>query len=420
MTSSASQPLEAIVRPLAPVVLSAVMRRVNDFSLAEDAVQESLMAAFVQWPKDGVPHDAKAWLIKVALRRLTDVIRSEAARRKREAYVVSLISFEDQMVLPPDEQTYDDKDDSLTLLFMCCHPCLSNSSAIALTLRALGGLTTAEIAAAFFVPESTMAQRISRAKQQLKETQMPFSLPTPDDIPNRLTNVLHVLYLIFNEGYSVTAGESLYRTDLSHEAIRLTRALYLLTPNFPEVGGLLALMLFTDARRRARMGALGEVIPLDQQDRKLWDQSQIAEATELLTQTLPMGAVGQYQIQAAIAALHDEAKSIDETDWVQILALYNLLLQITDNPAVALSRAVAVAMVHGVEKGLECLQSLEKDPRIGRTHRLIAVRAHLRERQGNYELAIDDYQCASEQTASNAEQLYLRMQAARLRDKLPH
>jgi len=410
---------ERLLRELAPQVLGVIIRRFRDFGASEDAVQEALIAAATQWARDGVPDEPRAWLIQVASRRITDHVRSESARRRRESLVVSLASPEEQLAFAADSdeaemQKY--QGDTLILLFMCCHPALSSPSAIALTLRAVGGLTTAEIAKAFLVPEATMAQRISRAKQSIKASGVPFQLPTPEERAERLVAVLHVLYLIFNEGYTASSGSELNRTDLSSEAIRLTRAIHALLPDDGELAGLLALMLLTDARRVARTGPAGELIPLDEQDRGLWDRAAIIEGVELISATLPRGAVGPYQLQAAIAAVHDEAARVEETDWPQILGLYTLLMQMSDNPMVSLNHAIATAMVHGPAAGLELLKELDADARLAGHHRLDAVRAHLLERAGDPEAAVAHYQSAAGRTTSVPEQRYLLTQAARLRD----
>jgi RNA polymerase sigma factor (sigma-70 family) len=404
-------PIERLLRELTPQVLGIVARRFRDFAAAEDAVQEASLAAAMQWPRDGLPENPRAWLTQVAFRRMTDHIRSDSARRRRESEAALEM---DQLAPPVDVAREPDRDDSLILLFMCCHPALTPASAIALTLRAVGGLTTAEIAHAFLVPEATMAQRISRAKQSIKDSGIPFQLPTTEERAPRLRAVLHVLYLIFNEGYTSSVGPHLQRTDLSHEAIRLTRIVHRLQPDDTEVAGLLALMLLTDARRLARTGAEGELIPLAQQDRALWDRQQIAEGVALLSATLPMGAVGPHQLQAAIAAVHDEAARAEDTDWPQILALYDLLKRMSDNPMVALNRAIAAAMVHGATKGLELLDALKDDARVGEHHRLDAVRAHLLELAGELEAAVRHYRAAAAKTANLPERNYLLAQAARL------
>jgi RNA polymerase sigma factor (sigma-70 family) len=408
-------PIEHVLRELTPQVLGIVVRRFRDFAAAEDAVQEASLAAATQWPRDGRPENPRAWLTQVAFRRMTDHIRSESARRHRESEAALEM---DQLVPPVDAAREPDHDDTLILLFMCCHPALTPASAIALTLRAVGGLTTAEIAHAFLVPEPTMAQRISRAKQSIQDSSIPFQLPTTEERAQRLRSVLHVLYLIFNEGYTSSVGPHLRRADLSREAVRLTRILHQLQPDDTEVAGLLALMLLTDARRLARTGAEAELIPLAQQDRALWDRQQIAEGVALLSATLPKGAVGPYQLQAAIAAVHDEAARADETDWPQILALYDLLRRMSDNPMVALNRAIAAAMVHGATKGLELLDALKTDARLADHHRLDAVRAHLLELAGDREAAVRHYRTAAAKTANLPERNYLLTQAARLSSEL--
>ncbi len=410
-----SSGLEHLLRELAPQVLGSIMRRFGDFSTAEDAVQEALLAAAVQWPDEGVPDNPRGWLIQVASRRMTDHIRSESARRRREAFVLFMQPPEDQQAAPAaDVEGGLDRDDTLILLFMCCHPALTPPSAIALTLRAVGGLTTTEIANAFLVPETTMAQRISRAKQKIRTSGVPFCMPTSAGRAERLSAVLHVLYLIFNEGYAASSGTDLQRNDLAIEAIRLTRLLRHLLPTDSEVAGLLALMLLTDARRRARTGSDGELIPLAEQDRALWDRAAIAEGIALITETLSRGSIGAYQLQAAIAAVHDEATRAEDTDWPQILALYGLLAHMTDNPMVTLSHAIATAMVHGPPAGLKLLEALDADERMAGHYRLDAVRAHFLEMAGDNDAAITHYLSAASRTASVPERNYLTTKAAKL------
>lgn len=441
MSETPAPPLriDRLLRELAPAALGSIVRRFRDFSASEDALQEALLAAATQWPREGVPDEPIGWLVRVASRRIADAVRSEVARSRREGIVVSLVPPEEQLAFPPELGSPDDErdgDDSLVLLFMCCHPALSTSSAIALTLRAVGGLTTAEIARAFLVPEATMAQRISRAKQSIKASQVPFQLPTPDERAARLGAVLHVLYLVFNEGYTASSGAQLVRDDLASEAIRLTRALYakIETTNSAangaanharglgpaargEVAGLLALMLLTDARRAARTGPAGELIPLDEQDRALWDAAAIAEGIALVPVALSTSPPGEYAVQAAIAALHDEAPRAEDTDWRQILALYDVLARLSDSPMVGLGRAVATAMVHGPDAGLARLPALEADARLAGSHRPDAVRGHLLERAGQRGGAIDAYVRAAARTTSTPERNYLLTRAARLRDE---
>jgi RNA polymerase sigma factor (sigma-70 family) len=409
-------PIETLLRELTAQVLGAVTRRFHDFAAAEDAVQEALLAAAMQWPQQGVPDNPRGWLIQVSARRMMDYLRSEEARRRREAEV----ALEDAQLAPSvDVVPEADQDDTLTLFFMCCHPSLTPSSAIALTLRAVGGLTTSEIAKSFLVPEATMAQRISRAKGTIKASGVPFQLPTREEQAQRLRAVLHVLYLIFNEGYTSGTGPQLQRLELSQEAIRLTRCVHTLLPHDGEVAGLLALMLLTDARRAARTGPDGELIPLTKQDRTLWDRAEITEGIALLTAALSKGSIGAYQLQAAIAAVHDEATRAEDTDWPQILALYELLKRMSDNPMVMLNHAIAAAMVHGPSKGLELLKALDSDPRIASHHRLDAVRAHLLEMAGDPRAASNHYRIAASRTTSIPERNYLITQAARLSESTP-
>ena len=404
---------EDLLRELSPQVLGAVIRRFGDFSAAEDAVQEALLAAATQWPEEGMPDNPRGWLIQVAARRMTDQVRSDVARRRREQAIVFQVPLDEQVAPAPD-RAEPEQDDTLILLFMCCHAALTRPSAIALTLRAVGGLTTAEIASAFMVPEATMAQRISRAKQRIKASGVPFRMPTEDERAGRLSAVLHVLYLVFNEGYSASSGPSLQRSDLASEAIRLARTVRQLLPEVGEVAGLLALMLLTDARRVARTDADGELIPLDKQDRSLWDRSAIAEGVALVSETLSRGSFGAYQLQAAIAACHDEAERAEDTDWPQILALYAVLLRLSDNPMVALNHAIAAAMVHGPAAGLKLLEPLDADERLAGSHRLDAVRGHLFEMAGDRKAAIAHYKAAAARTTSIPERNYLTMQAGRL------
>jgi RNA polymerase sigma factor (sigma-70 family) len=405
---------ENLLRQLAPQVLGALLRQFRNFAAAEDAVQEALLAAAIQWPNTGAPNNPRGWLIQVACRRMSDYLRSELARRRRETDHAIQAPSDEQAAPASSISDETDEDDTLILLFMCCHPALTSASAIALTLRAVGGLTTAEIANAFLVPEATMAQRISRAKQRIKNSGVPFEMPTKREQAERLSSVLHVLYLIFNEGYASSIGPSLQRIDLANEAIRLTRAVHKLVPEDGETSGLLALMLLTDARRPARTGPAGELIPLAQQDRTLWDGHAVSEGVALISDALSRGSIGSYQLQAAIAAVHDEATSYENTDWPQILALYGLLKRISDNPMVTLNHAVAAAMVHGPCTGLALLTQLDADERLAGHHRLAAVRAHLHELAGDRMAAISHYRAAAAQTMSIPERNYLIGQAARL------
>jgi RNA polymerase sigma factor (sigma-70 family) len=400
---TAGRVTEDLLRELAPQVLGVVARRFGDFDTAEDAVQEALLEAATHWPVDGTPDNPRGWLIQVAVRKMLDQVRSEQARRRREDTAAI------QEPPPPD---VPDRDDTLILLFLCCHPALTPASAIALTLRAVGGLTTAEIANAFLVPETTMAQRISRAKQKIKSSGEPFRMPAAEDRVPRIRSVLHVLYLIFNEGYASSVGTDLNRTELSSEAIRLARAVHGLLPEDGEVAGLLALMLLTDARRPARTGPQGELIPLTDQDRTRWDLGQIHEGTALIMAATARGAIGEYQLQAAIAAVHDDARRAEDTDWPQILTLYGLLERMSGNPMVSLNRAIAAAMVHGPAEGLKLIDAL--DDRLPGHYRLDAVRGHLHEMAGDTRTAVTHYRAAANRTTSTPEQHYLMAKAARL------
>jgi RNA polymerase sigma factor (sigma-70 family) len=398
--------IEDLLRELAPQVLGTLMRRYAQFDACEDAVQEALLAASVQWAQKGVPDNPRSWLVTVATRRLIDEWRRESARRRREETAAALE--------PPAQGQLAAEDDTLTVLFLCCHPSLSVPSQLALTLRAVGGLTTAEIASAFLVPEATMAQRISRAKERVRSAGVPFGMPPASEHGERLRVVLQVLYLVFNEGYTTSSGAELNRTDLTTEAIRLTRMLHHLVPGEGEVVGLLALMLLTDARRAARTTVDGSIVPLDEQKRELWNRVQIAEGIRLLTRTLGKVPIGPYQLQAAIAAVHDEAPSGKETDWPQILALYEVLERVSPGPVVTLNRAVAVARVNGPSAGLALLGTLETDDRMTRNHRVEAVRGHLLELAGDPVGARESYLRAARMTASLPEQRYLTLRAARL------
>jgi RNA polymerase sigma factor (sigma-70 family) len=404
---------EDLLRRLAPQVLGALVHRYQQFDACEDAVQEALLAAAVQWPAQGVPDNPRGWLIRVAARRLTDQWRSEAARRRRETTAATATPAEQLVAPAPGEEHIGDRDDTLTLLFLCCHPELSPASQVALTLRAVGGLTTAEIASAFLVPDATMGQRISRAKQRIKATGASFRMPPEEERAARLRVVLHVLYLIFNEGYTATSGSQLQRTDLTAEAIRLTRAVHALLPDDGEVAGLLALMLLNDARRAARTGPDGALVPLAEQDRTRWNGAEIREGVALITRTMARAPLGPYQVQAAIAAVHDEAATPGDTDWPQIVALYQVLERLTPNPVVTLNRAVAVAMARGPGAGLAVLREVETDARLAGHHRVAAVRAHLLEMAGDQAAARAQYRDAARRTTSLAERRYLEGRAAR-------
>ncbi|MBC7303831.1 MAG: RNA polymerase sigma factor [Nocardia sp.] len=401
MTETLTPRTEDLLRELAPQVLGVLVRRFGDFDLAEDAVQDALLAAATQWKDEGLPDNPRGWLIQVAQRRMADAVRADVARRRRETTV-----FVREVPVEPLG-----RDDTLDLYFLCCHPDLPPAGAVALTLRAVGGLSTAEIAAAFLVPEPTMGQRISRAKKRLAETDRPFADGAHDSA--RMSAVLQVLYVIFTEGHTSSSGAGLRRADLSAEAIRLTRALRALVPENTEVTSLLALMLLTDARRGARCGPHGELIPLAEQDRARWDRGQITEGLRLLTATLPAGLTGRFQMQAAIAGLHAEARRAEDTDWPRILVLYTMIEGLFPNPMVTLNRAVVTAMVDGPAAGLAVADTVAEP--LARSHRLAAVRGHLHEMAGDRDAAVREYQRAAEQTASVPERDYLRLRAAGLR-----
>ncbi|MFF1632590.1 RNA polymerase sigma factor [Leifsonia sp. NPDC058248] len=404
--------IEGLLREFAPQVLGRLVHRYRQFDIAEDAVQDALVKATTLWAEQGVPDNPSAWLYTVASNRLVDIIRSEVARRGRERdYAVAVIDPTEWVDEPSDA---DDDDDTLDLLFLCCHESLSVSSQIALTLRALGGLTTAEVARAYLVPEATMAQRISRAKQTIKAAGAEFGQVAPAQRHERLDAVRRVLYLMFNEGYAATAGDELTRVDLSTEAIRLARQLVRIVPDDGETVGLLSLMLLTDARRPARTTPAGDLVPLEEQDRAVWNQAAIAEGTQLLVAALKTSTVGPYLIQAAIAAIHDESASTETTDWEEILHLYSLLDHMVSNPMVKLNRAIAVGMVEGAPSALRLLDQLQADPAIGGHYRLTTVRAHLLEMAGDEAAARDAYRAAARATLSSPEKRYLLRRATRL------
>ena len=407
---SGRERVEELLRGLAPQVLGALVRRHSAFDLCEDAVQEALVDAATEWPTRGIPENPRAWLTTVATRRLIDRVRSDHSRRQREERVV-VGSPPAEFMAPIDEDAIQDRDDSLILLLMCCHPALSPPTQIALTLRAVGGLTTAEIAGAFFVPEATRAQRISRAKQGIRDAGATFSMPPSSEAESRLRAVLHVLYLIFNEGYTTTSGAEITRTDLTLEAIRITRELRRLRPGDAEVKGLLALMLLTEARRPARVGPSGRLVDLADQDRRLWNGSLVDEGVLLVTEALQQGPLGVYQLQAAIAAIHDEAESPEDTDWPQILLLYQLLDRLAPNPMATLNRALALAMVEGAQAGLDLLATLDDDKRVANHHRLLAMRGQLLEMAGDRAAAGEAFELAVRRCTSLPERTYLQERA---------
>lgn len=398
--------IEALLRELAPQVLTALTRRYGGFDTCEDAVQEALLSAARHWPSEGIPAHPRAWLVTAASRRRIELWRSDSARRRREETAAGLAL--------PDTGRATASDDTLTLFLLCCHPSLTPASQVALTLRAVGGLTTPEIARAFLVPEATVAQRISRAKQRIRATGAQFRMPPEEELGERMAAVLQVLYLIFNEGYTASSGAVLNRVELTAEAIRLARQLRVELPEDGEVAGLLALMLLTDARRPARSGPEGELIPLAEQARALWDAAAVAEGSDLIAWALATHPIGPYQLQAAIAAVHDGAARYEDTDWREILGLYDLLRSIAPGPMVTLNRIVAVAMVAGPVAALDELDAAASDPALAGHHRMDAVRAHLLELAGRSAAARDHYLRAAWETESEPERRYLETRAARL------
>jgi RNA polymerase sigma factor (sigma-70 family) len=401
---------EDLLRALAPQVLAALVRRHGAFDLCEDAVQEALVEAATRWAEDGIPQNPRGWLTTVATRRLIDQIRSDRSRRLREERIL-IGSPPSEFLQAADDEVDPDRDDSLVLLLLCCHPALTPPTQIALTLRAVGGLTTAEIASAFLVPEATMAQRISRAKQLIRDAGATFSMPSPEELDGRLRAVMHVLYLIFNEGYTTSAGELISRPDLTREAIRVTRQLLRLRSEDSEVKGLLALMLLTEARRAARTDSEGGLVQLSDQDRSLWDHRLIEEGSRLVTEALAKGPLGTYQLQAAIAAVHDEASDSEDTDWSQILLLYQMLDRIAPNPMATLNRALALSMVQGPQAGLALLATLEGEQRVASHHRLHAMRGHLLEMAGRRADASRAFETAARLCSSRLEKQYLEKRA---------
>lgn len=418
VTSNAG--IEHLLRRLAPRVLAALVRRGGNFHTAEDAVQEALLAAAVQWPEAGVPASPEGWLVTVGSRRMTDAARSELASRRREELAAARAPRDELLVAGPDaDPPASSEDDTLRLLLLCCHPALAPPAQVALTLRAVGGLTTAEIARAFLVSEVTMAQRITRAKHRIKAAGAHFEMPPGHERAERMRVVLHVLYMIFNEGYTATAGPHLHRTGLTREAIRLTRTVHRVLPADGEAAGLLALMLLTEARTPARVGPDGGLVPLAEQDRSRWDRARIEEGLDLVRVTLAGARLGPYQLQAAIAAVHAEAATAADTDWPQIVELYELLARLDPNPVVTLNQAVAVAMAQSPRAGLELLAPLSSDPRLSGYHRLYAVRAHLLEMVGDTDAARAAYRRAASLTVSVPEQRYLQRRADRLATQAP-
>jgi len=408
--------VEDVWRREAPYVLGALLRRHGDLGDCEDAAQEALAAAAVQWGTEGVLDSPRGWLIRVASRRLVDQVRADRARAAREVAVVAREPA-DALLAPGADDEPAATDDSLALLLLCCHPALRPPSQVALTLRAVAGLSTAQIAAAFLVPEATMAQRLSRARATLRAAGVRFVGPPPEELPARVAACLEVLHLVFNEGYAASSGPALLDTSLTAEAVRLTRTLHRALPDHDEVAGALALMLLTAAREATRVDDRGDLVPLAKQDRSRWDAAAVAEGVALLEAVLPRGHLGRFQLQAAIAAVHAEAPTWADTDWRQISLLYAMLEELAPGPAVTLNRAVAVGMALGPREGLAMVEPLLDEPAMARYHRTHAVRAHLLEMAGDREGALAAYATAARLTASIPEQRYLNDRASRLNDE---
>jgi RNA polymerase sigma factor (sigma-70 family) len=417
---------EDVFRAESGRVLGALMRRFGDLDLAEDAYQDACLSALETWPRDGIPHNPGAWLTTASRNKALDRLRREQQRLGRETESLGLrLDRPAEPTAPPSDQLADlgdpttvlDDDDQLRLLFLCCHPALGEQAQVALTLRTVGGLTTVEIARAFLVPESTMAQRIVRAKRKIVGAGIPFRLPEGTELGERTAAVLHVVYLVFNEGYAaseVTDDAPLVRVDLCEEALRLSALLHRLLPDDAEVMGLAALLMLHDARRATRTDDAGRLVPLAEQDRGRWDRERIRLAVAMVERALRTGPVGPYQIEASIAALHAEAPTYETTDWPQIVALYGLLEQALPGPMVRLNRAVALAMVDGPDAGLAVVDEIADGGELADHHRLHAVRAHLLENAGRADEAMAEYDRAAVLTTSAPERNYLRMRRDRL------
>ncbi len=390
-----------------PHVLAALLRRYGDLGDCEDAAQEAAEAAAAQWPAEGMPDNTRAWLIRVASRKLIDRFRSDRARADRETSVGMARPADVELAPPADQAPVTEGDDTLRLILLCCHPSLSRPSQVALTLQAMGGLSTDQVAAAYLVPARTMAQRLTRARATLRDAGAEFELPSADELPERIAAVLDVCHLMFNEGYTRSGGAELLDVGLTSEAIRLTRQLHRALPDHDEVAGALALMLLTESRSAARVDGAGDLIPLDRQDRGLWDRALITEGVEIVQRILPRGPVGRFQLSAAIAAVQAEAPTAADVDWLEISLLYGMLDQVAPSPAVTLNRAVAVGMALGPDQGLAIVDGLLTDQAMQRHHRVHAVRAHLLELAGDPVAAMEAYLRAAQLTTSLPEQRYL-------------
>ena len=407
--------IEQIYREESGRILATLIRLLGDLDLAEEAVQDAFAAALVAWPKTGVPANPRAWLVSTGRNKAVDLLRRRAVLESKREELARLNALAEQVAEVPEETML--KDDRLRLIFTCCHPALPREAQVPLTLRTLCGLSTEEIARAFLVPLPTMAQRLVRAKQKIRDAGIPYRVPVDEELPERVETVLLVVYLVFNEGYNATAGDTLVRRELCGEAIRLGRLVYQLMPGEPEAQALLALMLLHDSRRDARTTASGEIVLLEEQDRNGWHRDQIAEGLELVERALGRGARGPYALQAAIAALHAQAKSAQETDWHQIVALYELLLQVQPSPVVELNQAVAVAMASGLSEGLALLNALEERGELRGYYLLPAARGDLLRRMERWEESGDAYRQALALVSNEAERKFLRRRLAEVQEQ---
>jgi RNA polymerase sigma-70 factor (ECF subfamily) len=415
--STPTEILESVFRAEYGRITSTLIRLSGSFDLAEESLQEAFAAAVTNWSEQGPPNNPGAWLTTVAHRKLLDAVRREKTKSdKQNELEYEAIRLQPENEYEQVEQTVEYPDDRLRLIFTCCHPSLSQEARVALTLRTLGGLSTTEIARAFLLPEPTLAQRLVRAKNKIKVAGIPYEVPPIEVLPERLASVQAVIYLIFNEGYSSTSGTVLMRNDLSVEAIRLGRVLVQLSPDEPENAGLLALMLLQDSRRNARINNRGELVTLEEQDRSLWDKAEIEEGLQLVEDALQRGRAGTYQLQAAIAALHAEAKAAGETDWTQITALYQTLMRINSSPIIALNHAAAVAMSEGPEEGLRLIDAAGSSGKLDNYYLFHAARADLLRRLKRRNEAKDAYSRALELTNNQVEQQYMRCRIVELTD----
>jgi RNA polymerase sigma-70 factor, ECF subfamily len=404
--------VEAVFRAESGRIIAGLIRVSRSFDLAEEAMQDSFAAAVLSWQAQGVPDNPAAWITATARRKLIDYARREQTRRNNEDQL--LYEYESRSNVLDEEMSRPFEDDRLSLIFTCCHPAINMQAQVALTLRTLGGLTTPEIARAFLLPEATLAQRLVRARRKIQQARIPYQVPGPESLPERLTAVQAVLYLVFNEGYSASSGDSLVRRELCAEAIRLARTLLELMPNNPENMALLALMLLHDSRRDARCTPDGQLVLLEEQDRSLWHQEQIVEGIRLVERALGRRNLGPYQLQAAIAAVHAEARTAGETDWKQIAALYAILKAGQTSPIISLNHAVAIAMSESLERGLAMIDDLGAGGELDSYHLYHAARADLLRRIGRNQQALECYHRAMALTSNAVELRYLRRRISEL------